>query len=295
MDRLQKKCFIASTGVHLLLVLIFLVGPGFLAAPTKVDDPIISDFIPAKLIDGLSGGGNPNAGQLAPPPAPPRNDPQPEPPQPEPPQPDPPKKPEPVVKEPIKEPVKSIKPDPEAPPEPPTQTRKKPQINLTPFVRNPEKKAPAKTNSNAAAQKEEKLLADLRQGLASEIRGAARTIGSRLTPGISIEPGDYGPGGGGPAAMNYATYVKQIYEAAWIAPDDAERDDAITKVTVTISRDGSVVLARIIRASGDALVDASVRRTLDRVKHIAPFPEGSRDQERIYTINFNLRAKRATG
>jgi len=294
MDRLQKKCFIASTGIHLLLVLILLVGPGFLAAPTKVDDPIISDFIPSKLIDGLSGGGNPNAGQLAPPPAPPRNDPQPEPPQPEPPQPDPPKKPEPK-KEPVEEPPKNLKHDPAALPEPAKEPRKKPVINLTPTVRNSDKKAPAKTNSNDAALRAEKRLADARRALIDQFRGAAGTIGNRLKPGISIEPGDYGPGGGGPAAMNYATYVKNVYEKAWIAPDDADSDDAITKVTVTISRDGSVTLARILRASGDARVDASVRGTLDRVKFIAPFPEGSRDQERTYTINFNLRAKRATG
>jgi TonB family protein len=293
MDRLQKKCLIASTGVHLLLVLILLIGPGFLSAPPKLDDPArILEFIPSTLVDGPSRGGSPNAGQMAPPAAPPQNDPVPEPPVPRPPQPEPEPKPEPA---PPKEQVKPDKPDPEALPDPSKTARKRPEVNLKEIVRNPGKKAPTKNPADDAARKEEQRLAGVRRDLASQLRGAAGSIGNRLSPGINIEPGDYGPGEGGPAAMNYATYVIKVYEEAWIPPEDTDRDDAITKATVTIARDGSVTLARIIRASGDGRVDASVRRTLDRVKFIAPFPEGARDKERTYTINFNLRAKRATG
>jgi TonB family protein len=295
MDRLQKKCLIASTGVHLLLVLILLIGPGFLSAPPKLDDPAtIIEFIPSKLIDGISGGGSPNAGQMAPPAAPPRNDPVPEPPAPRPPEPAPETKPDP---EPAKPPVKPDQPDPDVLPDPSKTIRKKPEVNLKEIVRKPGKKAPTKNPSDDSAKKEDERLAGVRHDLASQLRGAAGTIGNRLTPGINIEPGDYGPGGGGPAAMNYAAYVIKVYEQAWIPPDDTDRDDAITKVTVTVARDGSVTLARtrIIRPSGDGRVDASVRRTLDRVKFIAPFPEGARDKERTYIINFNLRAKRATG
>jgi len=293
MDRLQKKCLIASTGVHLLLVLILLIGPGFLSAPPKMDDPAtILEFIPSKLVDGPSGGGNPNAGQMAPPAAPPRNDPVPEPRVPRPPEPEPEKKHDP---EPTKAPVKPDKVDPDVLPDPSKTTREKPKVNFKEVVRNPGTKAPTKKPSDDSVRKEEERLAGVQRDLASQLRGAAGTIGNRLTPGINIEPGDYGPGGGGPAAMNYASYVKKVYEEAWIPPDDTDSDDAITKVTVTIARDGSVSLSRIIRASGDGRVDASVRRTLDRVKFIAPFPEGARDKERTYTINFNLRAKRATG
>jgi TonB family protein len=289
MDRLQKKCLIASTSVHLLLVLILLIGPGFLSSPPKPDDPTrVLEFIPSKLIDGPSRGGSPDAGQMAPPP--PRNDPATDPAPPKPPEPDP--APE---KQTQPDPVKPDKPDPDAIPVPTTQKRKLPEANLKPIVRSPGKKAPGKTPAEDAARKEDERLAGVRRDFASKLRGAAGSIGNRLTPGINIEPGDYGPGGGGPAAMNYATYVVRVYEEAWIPPDDTDRDDAITKVTVTIARDGSVTLARIVRASGDGRVDASVRRTLDRVKFIAPFPEGSRDKERTYNINFNLRAKRATG
>ena len=74
-----------------------------------------------------------------------------------------------------------------------------------------------------------------------------------------------------------------------------QNDDANAKVTVTIARDGTVISARILTPSGDAGVDASVQRTLDRVTFIAPFPEGATETERTYTINFNLKAKRSLG
>jgi TonB family protein len=54
-----------------------------------------------------------------------------------------------------------------------------------------------------------------------------------------------------------------------------------------------VISARIITPSGDPGVDASVQHTLDRVPFIAPFPEGAKEKERTYTINFNLKAKRS--
>ena len=38
MNRLQKKCFIASAGMHLLLVLILIIGPAFLSSKSKIED-----------------------------------------------------------------------------------------------------------------------------------------------------------------------------------------------------------------------------------------------------------------
>ena len=75
-------------------------------------------------------------------------------------------------------------------------------------------------------------------------------------------------------------------------PDNVANDNANTKVSVTIASDGTVISARIVTPSGDADVDASVQRTLERVKFIAPFPEGATEKERTYTINFNPKAKR---
>src|SRR5205823_3133885 len=62
MNRLQKKCVIASTGVHLLLVLILVIGPAFASSKSKPDDMPILDFVPLKTVDALvSGGGERNA------------------------------------------------------------------------------------------------------------------------------------------------------------------------------------------------------------------------------------------
>ena len=94
------------------------------------------------------------------------------------------------------------------------------------------------------------------------------------------------------AYANYASVVKSIYDRAWTLPDSIANDDENVKVTVTIASDGTVMSAHIVERAGDAPVDNSVQRTLDRVTFIAPFPEGATEKERSYTINFNPKAKR---
>ena len=62
MNRFQKKCFIVSTGLHLLLALILIVGPAFLSSKNPADNAPILDLIDPGLIptDGnTSGGGGP--------------------------------------------------------------------------------------------------------------------------------------------------------------------------------------------------------------------------------------------
>jgi electron transfer flavoprotein beta subunit len=66
-------------------------------------------------------------------------------------------------------------------------------------------------------------------------------------------------------------------------------------VTVTIERGGRVVTSQLITPSGNAALDRIVRRVLDQVTFIRPFPEGAKDSERTFTIGFELRPKRANG
>src|SRR5579859_4330947 len=109
MNRLQKKCFVASAGIHLLLALILLVGPAFISDPKKQEDVPFLDFVPIKTVDELiSGGGNPKAKPPAAMPVQPQPEAQPPvsalPPQPEPQpekarEPDPPKQSEPAWKD----------------------------------------------------------------------------------------------------------------------------------------------------------------------------------------------------
>ena len=61
MNRLQKKCVIATAGVHLLLIVILFVGPAFFYSKPKADDLQVLDVIPANLIDAPFNSGVANA------------------------------------------------------------------------------------------------------------------------------------------------------------------------------------------------------------------------------------------
>jgi TonB family protein len=149
----------------------------------------------------------------------------------------------------------------------------------------------AKTNSNNLANHPQHDNPNAqRMALAGKLTNAARELANNASGATAIET--VGGGDGSPAALNYAALVKDIYENAWDLPQGTSSDDAITKARITIASDGSVVAARIVRPSGDAQVDRSVQRTLDSVSSIAPFPEGSRDKQRTYILNFSLKAKK---
>ncbi len=282
MNRLQKKCLIASIGAHSLLLLILLVGPAFLTSKSKSEDLPVIDFIPSKFIDApFAGGGNRNAkpppvvAPVAAPPVQARQQPQPE------------KRIEP---DPPKLTPKIQKPDPDALEAKADPKPHKLQISTDLITRKPNSRTAPKTNSDT--QDQERQLADARQKLAKQVVNAARNLRDNATKATTIETSDYGPGGGGPAYANYAAWVKTVFDNAWEAPEDASKDSAITKITVTIASDGNVVSSRITEPSGDSRVDRSVQRTLDRVTFIAPFPEGVKEKQRTYIINFNLKAKR---
>ncbi len=273
MNRLQKKCVIATAGAHLLLLTILVVGPAFYHPKPKTDQTQVLDVIPANLIDAALNSGVRNATPPAPVVTPP---PQPAPPAPVAPPAPPPPAPKPAVTTPtfterLENFFKSepVKPAP-APTEPHphaitvnTQLVTRAASNQSPPTANPQRNARA-------------------------INSAIRDLQKNLSPGTTIDM----PGNSSVAYANYASAVKSIYDQAWILPDSIANDDENVKVTVTIASDGTVISARIIERAGDPPVDASVQRTLDRVTFIAPFPEGATETQRTYTINFNPKAKR---
>jgi len=274
MNRLQKKCVMATAGVHLLLLVILFVGPAFFYSKPKADDLQVLDVIPAHLIDAAFNSGVANA--QPPPPAPAA-----------PPQPPP---PAPVFTPPVPVPEKIVKAEPVKPPDKlspdnlePVKTAKteprKIQISTQLVTRTAPKNSPAADNSQQ------------QQRQAQAIRSALRNLKSNLTPGTTIDM----PGNSSVAYANYASAVKSIYEQAWVPPDNADNDEANAKVSVTIANDGTVISAHIVTPSGDAGVDASVQRTLNRVTFIEPFPDGAKEKERTYIINFNLKTKRLLG
>ena len=288
MNRLQKKCLIVTTGFHLLLVLTIVFGAAFFTSRTKPDETELLTVIPSTTIDAAFSSGVKAAQPPAPTPiVPPQPPTPPTPPQPKPPEP----KPEPV-KQPEPEPVKPPKlstaeltpiPTAEKPPKPAPE---KPKIILVPVVRNVPKVTPETSEADAAreAAKEAKRRHDAFATAARAIKSGASSSTEVVMPGTSSV-----------SYANYASVVKSIYTQAWTPPDDTSSDDANTLVSVTIGSDGTVISARILDKSGDARVDASVQRTLDRVTFVAPFPDGAKEKERTFKINFNLKAKRMLG
>jgi TonB family protein len=126
---------------------------------------------------------------------------------------------------------------------------------------------------------------------AKAIANAARAIKENASSATTVEM----PGTGSVSYANYASVVKNVYEQAWTPPDDTSSDDANTRISVTIGNDGTVISSHILDPSGDARVDASVQRTLDRVTFVAPFPDGAKEKEKTFIINFNLKSKRMLG
>jgi protein TonB len=280
MNRLQKKCVLATTGFHLLLLVILFVGPAFFWSREKPDTTPVLDMIPAILVDSATTG---MANAQPPPPAPAVvTPPQPTP---QPPTPTPPVE-KPVVTPPAPTPTptlterveKFFKPAEEKPTPAPTENPSHtPKVNLTPVTRVVPKNSSTTTKTTADNSK--------------AIKSALRALRANLSAPTTVAP----VGNSSAAAANYAQVVKSVYEQAWMPPDETASDDANVKVRVTIASDGRVISAQVIGPSGDASVDRSVQNTLDRVTDIAPFPEGSADTERTYIINFNLKAKRLLG
>ncbi len=100
----------------------------------------------------------------------------------------------------------------------------------------------------------------------------------------------------GESDASYASFkdaLASIYYDAWTPPNNTDNDDAIIRVRIVISRDGSVISAKIIGPSGDSRVDASVQRAIDRVSSV-PAPPGN-DSQRTVILNFNLKTKRLIG
>jgi TonB family protein len=255
MNRLQKKCALATAGIHLLLLVILIVGPAFFAPRPKTDDLQVLDVIPANLIDapftsGVRGAQPPPpAVQPAPPP--------------------------PVVQPVVTPPPPAPSPEPAVKPEPAKPAPDKPQehkiqIDTHLVKRNASQKT--STPDNSAQQ-------------ARALRKAIRSLKQNFSPSTTVDM----PGNSSVAYASYASAVKSVYDQAWaqVPLDHVANDNENVKVTVTIASDGTVISARIADSSGDNALDASVQKTIERVTFVAPFPEGSTDKQRTYTINFN--------
>jgi TonB family protein len=317
MTRLNKKCLIASSGFHALLVCLLIFGSAFFVAKEKPITHPRLQFVPSKFIEAAlaGGGGNPNIARtddvqkgspdapvpIKPPAAKQTPVRQPDPP-PEPPKPTP----KPVEKVEVPKPEVAKAPKQTTTPKPPTDVAKVPdatapkrKIDLTelkPIAKDDSAKIKAKAEEEARAESQ-RIAAANRKKVASQLNAqlnnAATDLQRGFAGGTRVDVG----GPGGEAFASYGALVQAAYDAAWQVIQDLSDDDAITRVTVTIARDGRVLSSVIIRRSGNATMDRSVQRALDRVRdqRLPPFPDFIKDLERKFTIEFNLKTRKLLG
>ncbi len=296
-NRLQKKCVIAATSFHLLLMLILLVGPAFFSPDSKREKTQEIDFVPAILIDeALQGGGSPKGGQTAPPPQ--KNDPPPTPKLPDPPV----KDPEPKQIEKEVEPAKPLaKPTPklveteEAVDPTPPKPKHSVKVNLT-EVKNNSTTKPKPQNSTRTANSESSADKELAKAVEA-IKGTAKGIRSSMSGSTSIEM--RGPGGGGPTYASYNAEIqriyKQRYDLALSSAGNIAEDQTSVEASITIARNGSVISAKVTKPSKNAALNKLVQGVLDSVTTLRPFPEGAKDSQRTLDIIFDLKTKQGLG
>jgi colicin import membrane protein len=128
------------------------------------------------------------------------------------------------------------------------------------------------------------------QARAAAVRGVVEGIEGGLSSGTAIEM----PGPNAFAFANYGVFVQKKFKDAWTPPNEANAATTC-RVEVKIARDGKVISARILNKSNDATMDRTVQKALDRVKQLPPFPEGAKDTERTFLINFNINPTRQIG
>ncbi len=310
MNPLQKKCLLASGGLHGLLLCSVLFGAAF-RSRDKEEVVKTAEFVPAANIENLlrSKAGTPPAPR---PPAPlvevkPVVDP--------PPISSPPKPP---VAE-IKTPKPAPKPAP-TPDSPPVTKKVSPvPVKLTEVVRpvpgtDTIPVAPAATKSTVKVTLEN---LKVRGGEKSATKPATKPATGHLAQAHQVQHPAVGrvsdvvanlqrnlahstavgtsEGASDEAAVDYGLLVVALYQNAWIVPQDVVDSGVVAQATVTIGRDGRVTDARLTKSSGKAALDKSIQSALRGVKVVAPFPPADKEKERTFIIDFNLKAKRLLG
>lgn len=288
MKRLERECLAASLVLHTVLLVLLVVGSGFSARERPTEEVTLLTFIPDHLTDSpFQGGGSPS-----PPPA------QPAPPVVTPPAPAPPPSPAPEPRTPprVEPPPKPApapkKPEPAPEPAPPPRRI---EPSLKPVTRPPDRtqvdREQAAARERAQEEAQTRRLAEIRgQRVNRLVTGLQQNLSSSTSVTV--------PGTGGATYASYSSYVDLIYRTAWapLKPRETTDANASVLVRVVIARDGTVISSEIRRRSGNAALDQSVRATLDRVRTIGrPFPEGARDSQRDFDIEFNLQSTGAAG
>ncbi len=299
MNPLQKKCLLTSAGMHAFLLVAVVFGAAF-HTREKVENIIPTEIIAAADIERALRGRT-----TTPTPPTPRT---------------------PVVElTPPTPRLDIVRPAPPTPPTPPkltpkpSEVKKAPPVHvqLTEIVRpthttdlssvKPTGPKPAvkvdldavkprggdkpkdtasnkvKVNDLAAAQHTQAV---------SRVNDALAHLQKTLAQPITATPRD---GASDEAVVDYGAIVVTMYQNAWIVPNGVAESGIVAEATVTISRDGRVIEARLTKSSGRPVLDKSIESALRGVKFIEAFPPSDRAKERTFIIDFNLKAKRLLG
>ncbi len=269
MSRLLKKCFFLSVGLHLLLVAVLILGAAFLVTQPEKVPPVLSMIAPSELENLLN------------PPSPPQ--------------------PKPNFNQPSatrdnqvtppRPPVKPIVQPPRVTPPKPTRVKPTPRPKKpTPKQPKNTAKTPSQIRVNIGNPKNHTNKTrptpprPVNPAVSSqEVNSALKGL-NNLSAKIKVQV----RGSNRAAFATYAQHVVAVYRRAWqpLIPKNLTRT-RIAEVSVTIDRTGRVIRARITRRTGDAALDKSVQRALDKVRSVGKsFPSGSRDAQRTFILDF---------
>jgi TonB family protein len=79
----------------------------------------------------------------------------------------------------------------------------------------------------------------------------------------------------------------QLY-AAWIQPSREEAGDAVAEVAIRLTSDGGILERRMLKGSGNASLDASVMKAIERVGRFPGLPASFVEKHQVVTIAFKL-------
>ena len=256
MGKLKRSCVAGSFVLHAVIIALLVLGPVLLA---KREEKVqVIDLIPSEIVDQIL---TPKVAIT--PPAPTQTKPKPTPPKPK--------------------PVKITKPKPKpTPPKPKpvkiTKPKPKIKVNLKPTVRRPD--SSRVKAQQEAAERARKADAQRQQSLKKSLNRLSSSLSGSTTVKAPL---------GRLASANYESLIRRKYMDATFHPG-AISGDPVAKVRIVIARGGNVLSARILNSSGVASWDRAVQKSLDRVKHIGPFPKAISGAQKTFTLNFNSRS-----
>ena len=252
MGKLKRSCLAGSFVLHAMIIALLVLGPMLLAK--RQEKVQVIDLIPSEIVDQIL---SPKVSVT--PPTTTKT-------KPTPPKPKPVKITKPKTTPPRPKPVKTTKPKPQI------------KVNLKPTIRRPDS-SKVKAQQEAA-ERARKANAKRQETLNNSI--------NRLSSNLSGSTAVNAPLGR-LAAANYESLIRKKYMDATFHPGAINRDPVV-KVRLVIARSGNVLSAQIINNSGVTSWDRAVQKSLDRVKHIAPFPKSISGSKKTFTLNFNSRS-----